>query len=140
MGGQDMLAKASAKSFGEGKPPYKQQNTFFTINDPDAVIIGRYAENGNPAAGYKPSSDSTDWFFGLPIIDAALLQAIFRAAGVHIYNDAEDSTLCGAGLLEVHTKDGGQRLLTLRNGKTISLYLDPATTAVFDDETGQRLL
>lgn len=139
-GGMPMLQRASAKVFGEGKSSYEVQNTFFAIDDTDATIIGRFAESGKAAAGYKTNHDNTDWFFALPVIDAVMLQAVFRKAGAHIYNDAHDSTLCGAGLLEVHTKDGGLRLLTLRNGKSITINLAPSATAVFDDQSGEQLL
>ena len=46
----------------------------------------------------------------------------------------------GNGILTVHTKDGGNCQLTLRNGKPITLTLAPRYTVLLDSKTGEILL
>ena len=94
----------------------------------------------SPEEGYKKNGNATDWFIGLPPMTNQLLKKIFVACGCHIYNENDDSTLCGAGLIVVHTKDGGQRTITLKNGKQIKLNLEPSHTVVLDAETGAVVL
>ena len=62
-------------------------------------------------------------------------------AGVHCYCDAGDPVLADAGLVAVNAPSGGERVIALRNGKRVSCVLPPPfTKAVFDAETGERVL
>ncbi len=114
--------------------------TFFSIEDSQATILGRYTESGKAAAGCKQTKDCTNWFFGLPITSAGLLRSLFAACGVHIYNPENDALLAGGGLILLHTEQGGGKTLTLKNGKRVSLQLAPAQTVILDAETGESLI
>ena len=116
------------------------RQTFFTVTDSKAVTVATYDNTDKVAAAYKKNGNATDWFIGLPPMTNRLLKKIFVACGCHIYNEADDSTLCGAGLIVVHTKDGGQRTITLKNGKQVKLNLEPSHTVVLDAETGEVVM
>jgi hypothetical protein len=75
-----------------------------------------------------------------PPIPTAEWRKIFAAAGAHLYIDAGEILHAGAGLVLIHSKDGGPRQLTLRSGKTVPLNLPPKSSWLFDAATGERLL
>ena len=108
----------------------------FAIDDAEAEPVAYYEKSGACAAARK----GDQWYFALPRITAPIAGEIFRLAGVHRYCDAGDPVLAGAGLVAVNTPSGGERVIALRNGKRVSCVLPPFTTAVFDAETGERVL
>jgi hypothetical protein len=80
------------------------------------------------------------WFATAPPIGPSAWREVFRAAGAHIYVDGDNVVHAGAGLVLVHSKDGGRRSLTLRNGRALDVDLPPKSSWLFDSETGERLL
>jgi len=72
----------------------------------------------------------------LPIHETAFFREIFRKAGCHIFNESDDFTYCNSGLLMLHTKDGGERNILLKNGKFVKLSIPPLSTWVMDEESG----
>jgi hypothetical protein len=80
------------------------------------------------------------WFATAPPLGPAAWRDLFRAAGAHIYVDRDAVVHTGAGLLLVHSKDGGRSTITLRNGRALNVELPPKSSWLFDSETGERLL
>lgn len=80
------------------------------------------------------------WFATTPVNTAAGWREIFRTAGAHIYVDSGDIIHAGAGLVLLHSKDGGARTLRLRGGHALELNLPGPSSLVFDAESGERLL
>ena len=112
----------------------------FQVVDPDAEILGYYGGSVEVALARKEVNGATVWYSALPLKHPPLMREIFRASGAHIYNEKNDVTSAGGGVLWIHTETGGQRTLTLRNGKQIEVDLDPWSTVIFDSETGEVLL
>jgi len=110
------------------------------VVDPDAENLGFISDARLCGLARKHLGDSTSWFASLPITDAALMRAIFRAAGAHIYDNQPDVLYSGGGILTVHSKDGGPRTLRLLNGKEIRVDLKPRSTIILDNETGNILI
>ena len=110
------------------------------VTDRTAVPVGYLGQSERVVMAYKKLPRSTSWFCGLPLRKAPLMREIFKRAGVHLYNEQEDVIYSGNGILTVHTKDGGNRQLTLRNGKPITLTLAPRSTVLLDNQTGEILL
>ena len=110
------------------------------VKDPDAETLGFISDVQHCGLARKRLQDSTSWYASLPITDAALMRAIFRAAGAHIYDDQPDVLYSGGGILTVHTKEGGPRSLRLLNGKEVPLDLKPRSTVILDNETGEVLI
>ena len=92
------------------------------------------------AAARKRHDGFTDCFVGLPMVDCRLWQHLFRDAGCHIYDEDSDAVVAGSGLVMIHTKDGGKRTIRLRNGKVVTLFLNPLQTLLLDAETGEVVL
>jgi hypothetical protein len=102
-------------------------------------VLGRWAD-GTPAAARRVEGEAAWWCFDLPPVKAAVWREVARAAGAHVVNEGEDCTLVGAGLLVVHTKDGGRRVLRPPGGPVIAVELPAASTTVWDAATGAELL
>jgi hypothetical protein len=113
----------------------------FAIEDGKAEPLAHFAHNpGSVAFGKKRFERSTAWFFSIPPIDVAWWRRCLSEAGAHIYNVYGDVVYCGNGIVALHTKTGGVKRLTLKNGRIIELDLPvgPATVVV-DGETGRRV-
>jgi hypothetical protein len=110
------------------------------VADPEAEPLGYISDVRHCGLARKRLPDSTVWYSSLPITDAALMRAIFRSAGVHIYDNQPDVLYSGGGILTVHSLDGGPRSLHLLNGKEVSVDLKPRSTIILDSETGEVLI
>ena len=109
---------------------------FYAVSDPEAEILALYSKSRETAAARKGNI----WYIACPRLDLQTARRIMKAAGVHCYTESADPILAGAGLLAINSYEGGRRVLTLRNGKMVCCDLPPLTTALFDAETGERLL
>lgn len=108
----------------------------FTLH---ADVIGRWSD-GRPSAVRREDPDATWWALALPPSGPGVWREIGRAAGCHIVNEHNETTLAGDGWLVVHTVTGGTRTLRLPGGPVISPVLAPRSTTVFDVSTGSVVL
>jgi hypothetical protein len=106
----------------------------------DVEVLGRLRDSGEAIVGRRELRDHVSVHAVLPLLGPSALRAVFRQAGAHIYNDADDVVHGGCGTVWVRTLECGPRSLHLRNGKVLELDMPPHTTSVFDAQTGQRLL
>ena len=103
-------------------------------------------EDGEPISFYKNSGKvcgsrkGNVWFFALPAVNEEIILKIFESANVHRYFDSYEPVMAGAGVVAIHTISGGVRTLRLQDGKKVTHNIEKETTAVFDIETGERLL
>ncbi len=112
-------------------------NPLFVANDDKVAVLGTI--NGTSNAGFvkKQLKNHTSWFTSLPPADIALWKYIFKQSGVHIYDDGQDVLYGGNGVLSVHTAQGGQRTIYLKNGKNIEVNLPQNSTIVLNALTGE---
>jgi hypothetical protein len=115
-------------------------NPVFIVNDKQLESMGTIDGTSQIGFAKKKLAESTSWFFSLPPDNPKLWQYIFKSAGAHIYNEGGDIFYAGNNTLTIHTKDGGPKIVTLKNGKQVSLDLQPFSTIVLDPETGKPLL
>lgn len=108
--------------------------------DPVAEPLARLADTDRPVIVRKKLKDFTSVYCALPLNGTEGFRAIFRAAGCHVYNEANDFTYAHSGLLLLHTKDGGSRTLRLRNGQAVTLNLTRGSTLLLDGQTGAVVL
>lgn len=97
-------------------------------------------QDGTVAAARHRDAQGVRTWWGIPPAHPALLRHHLRAAGCQVVNEHDDATLVGAGLLLVHTVDGGARTLHPPGGPRIETVLPPRSTTVFDAASGQVLL
>ena len=80
------------------------------------------------------------WYASIPPTDPRFFAMVFKEAGAHRYGPPGDAYAAGAGMLMVHAAKSGWKELTLRNGARVSARFSDTETAVFDAESGERLL
>lgn len=110
------------------------------ISDPKCEVLARLKDTGEAIVGRKRQKDWVSVYSTLPLHGTDFYRSLFKSAGCHIYNEANDFTYVNSGLMMVHTKEGGSRTLHLKNGKDVSLELPPYSTWILDAQTGQVLL
>lgn len=103
-------------------------------------IIGNFTENNLPGLVSKQMSNYTSWFCSLPLSSEKFMNYIFTNAGCHIYSNNFDVIHSGNGLLVLHTKAGGEKKITLLNGKHLTLNVKPNSTIYIQSTTGQELI
>lgn len=109
----------------------------FAICDETAEPWAVYTQSGKTAAARKGNK----WYFAGVLPDPLLMRHIFEITGVHMYiKNGVDPVLAGNGLVAVNTTAGGEMTLCCRSGREIPVILPPYTTAVFDEQTGERVL
>jgi hypothetical protein len=87
-------------------------------------------------AAKKEATNHTTWYNSYMFRQPEVFREIFRQAGAHIYGADNDVFHGDGNLLMVHTKAGGEKKLTLKNGKKITLTMQPESTVYLDAETG----
>ena len=120
----------------EFPPNYRDYNPMFAVEDTDAEALAVYPKSGAVAAARKENN----WYFGVPLFDTESARRIVKEAGAHVYCEAGDPVIAGNGLVAINSCFGGERCITFRNGKKVVCELPLFTTAVFDAETGERVL
>lgn len=103
-------------------------------------VLATLKNGGQIVAARNKLKDHTSVYSTLPIHETGFFREIFRNAGCHIYNEANDFTYAKSGLLMIHTKDGGEIKISLKNGKLLQLEIPPYSTWLLDAETGDLLL
>jgi len=116
----------------------------FWGDDADAKVLGRLAGLDRPGLLVKEQPGWTSVYSSAPILPAALLRNIARAAGCHIYSDAPDVVYANRNFLTLYSPSGGTRTIrlpraarvidlmenrTLSTGKTEFSLSVPANTA-----------
>jgi len=79
----------------------------FVAADPDARVLGRYTESGEVCAAEKKCGQGTNVYTAFPRLPRALLRALCRQAGVHLYRDTPGMTAVVGDCLIVHTAEAG---------------------------------
>jgi hypothetical protein len=111
-----------------------------TIADQKSEVLSTLKNGGQIVAARKPFKDYTSVYSCLPIHETDFFRELFRKAGCHIYSEANDFTYVNSGLLMIHTKDGGERKIQLKNGKTLNLNIPPYSTWLLNAENGEIYL
>jgi len=115
-------------------------NPMVVISDPKAEILARLKNSGQPVVARKTFNNFRSVFSSLPLHNTDFFRKLFKEAGCHIYNQENDFTYANSGLIMIHSKEGGQRSIFLRNGKEISLNILPFSTWLIEAESGNVLL
>jgi len=111
-----------------------------TISDQKSEVLARLKNGGQTVAARKSFKDYTSIYSSLPIHETDFFRELFRKAGCHIYSESNDFTYANSGLLMIHTKDGGERKINLKNGKSLNLSITPYSTWLLDAESGEIYL
>jgi hypothetical protein len=94
----------------------------FWGDDAGAKVLGRLAGLDRPGLLVKEQSGWTSVYSSAPILPAALLRNIARAAGCHIYSDANDVVYANENFITVYSPTEGARTIRLpRAARVIDL-------------------
>jgi len=99
------------------------------VDDPEAVVLGDLPD-GRPGLAVRRHPGWTAVFSAVPLLPAALLRNLARAAGVHAYIDTPDVVWASRNLLAVSVLEAGPRTVRLpRKSNVRDLYTGRALAA-----------
>ena len=85
----------------------------FWSDDSGAQVLGNLAGVNKPGLVVKKMAGWTSIYSSAPILPAALLRNIARAAGCHIYSDGGDVVYANREFLGIYSPAGGKRTVHL---------------------------
>ena len=86
----------------------------FFSDDPEVTVLGQLAGLNKPGLVVKSQKGWMSVYSSAPILPAALLRNIARAAGCHIYSDAGDVVYANKRFICIYAPHGGRRVIHLR--------------------------
>lgn len=101
----------------------------FWSNDPKATTLGKLAGLDKPGLVMKKQDGWTSVYSSAPIIPAALIRNIVKAAGGHVYSDANDVVYANRNTLVVYAPAGGTRTIHLPQKARVTNLLDKTVVA-----------
>ncbi|HXS98159.1 MAG TPA: beta-galactosidase [Candidatus Limnocylindrales bacterium] len=104
-------------------PGFRISPRFFA-NDPQALVLGTLAGVDKPGLVVKKQAGWTSVYSSAPILPAALLRNIARAAGCHIYSDAGDVVYANRRYVAIYAPAGGTRTVRLPRKARVTDALD----------------
>jgi len=100
----------------------------FSVEDPQATVLGRIEGRSDVALAMKRLKHWTSVYTSNPVLPAAFFRALARSAGVHVYNDRDDTLYASRSFFTVNADGPGERTLRF-----------PQSADLFDALTGQPL-
>ncbi len=132
----EIIPVGGHKPFGVAK----RAEPLFRLNDPAAEPLGHYAVGGAVGLARRVFPGYTSIYSALPLRGAGLMRGLFKQAGAHIYDESGDVLLVDNQSLYLHSADGGQRKLKLRDGRELHITMAPCSTVIYNITTGKCLL
>lgn len=114
-------------------------STLFSAEDSYATTVATFADTDETAALVRKTKDYVQWYFSQFPTSSDILRELFRISGAHIYCEQNVALLAGNGLLVVTVDCETDVEIRLRNGCIVSDNLPSMTTAIFDEQSGERL-
>lgn len=99
-------------------------NPRFYADDPGATVLGKLAGVDKPGLVVKKQAGWTSVYSSAPILPAALIRNIIRAAGGNIYSDAGDVVSADRNFLSIYAPNGGRRTVHLPQKSKVTDLLE----------------
>ncbi len=97
----------------------------FWSDDPKVKVLGTLAGFDKPGLVVKQMPGWTSIYSSAPILPAALLRDIARAAGVNIYDTGNDVVYADGNFLGIYSPKGGKRTIRLpQTSRVVNLLTD----------------
>lgn len=91
-------------------PPF--MNPGFFIDDPDAVVLGRYRIDGKPALAMKKQPEGWTSIYSAPqFMRSELIAGFAQMAGCHLYVHTDDCLYASRNFVTIHAAFTGNRRL-----------------------------
>jgi hypothetical protein len=116
-----------------------KSDPLFTLRSEEGIqVVGRFERGGHPALFSQEEGPRRVWWSSVPLTDPASLAYIFRQSGVHLYSSSRNVFYAGKDLIVLHTRQGGQQSVLLKNKQSVSLSLpDHPCTLLIDAANGK---
>jgi hypothetical protein len=85
----------------------------FVVSSPDCEVLGRWADNGEPAFARKKLDGWTSVYVGAAPVPVEILRALSSAAGVRLWSSQPDIVRATEGAVMLVATSPGERVLTL---------------------------
>jgi hypothetical protein len=92
----------------------------FFARDRQATVLGTLGGIGQPGLVVKKQTGWTSAYSSAPIVRAELLRDMARAAGCHIYSDANDVVYANREFVCIYAPSGGKRTVRLPDASRVS--------------------
>lgn len=101
----------------------------FSVSDPDAQPLGTHIESGAVVFASRDMGDWTSYYAVTAILPPALIRALARSAGAHVYSESDDALYVNKSYITIHAaKRAGNRTIRL-----------PQSCDVYDALCGDRM-
>ena len=105
------------------------------VNDTQAIILGRFITNNQPAYVVKDFDEWRSVYIGAKVLNPSIIRAVARAAGVHIYLDTDDVLYANDRFVAVQAaKEDTKRICLPR---TVQQITDAYTDEVLASNTDE---
>ncbi len=95
--------------------PTPYLNPGFEIDDPDAIVLGRYCEGGKPAMAMTDKDGFVSIYCATQVVRSDLLASIAEWSGCHIFSRKDDVLFANENFVTVHAKDDGRRTICFKH-------------------------
>jgi hypothetical protein len=121
-------------------------NPTFSIDDPDAVVLGRYCDTGRAAMAMTDKDGFVSVYCAAQVVGCDMLRSLAEYAGCHIYNQDEDVLYANEYFVCIHASFDGKK--TIRFKKPCSpfevyekkLYGENVESIEVDMQVGETLM
>lgn len=90
------------------------------VEDPAATVLGHVEGRSEVALALKPRRNWTSIYTLNPVLPVAFLRALARQAGVHIYNDRDDTLYASRSFFCLNADGAGERTLRFPKLTTVA--------------------
>lgn len=91
----------------------------YYADDPGAAVMGVLTGTDKPAFVVKEQGDWTSVYSLTAALPATAYREMARMAGVHIYNNHDDTFYANQSFITLHARDAGVRTITLPGKHTV---------------------
>jgi len=108
-------------------PYYPQKAVYepiFTVDDPEATVLGVYKDNGLPAFAVKTVNGARSVYLGSAILNTSVLRALCKLQGVHLYLEEDSIIYANQSYIGIHAVKDGTVALKLKRGKRLREVFD----------------
>ncbi len=86
----------------------------FSIDDPDAVALGRYCQTGDVAMAMTEKQGFTSVYCAAQVLRSDLIASIAQWAGCHLFLHTDDALFANEHFITLHAKEDGTKQITFK--------------------------
>lgn len=99
-------------------------NPLIYVDDPDAIPVATFDDNGKVGMAIKQYEDWTSVYVGAPGLQSHVLRDLAKLAKAHIYVDEDAIVYANEGYLAIHTARAGEHTFHLKEAAAVEEVFD----------------